>query len=54
MKEIMEIIEKHRKYHKKYLMIAQLTGDEEDKIMHTSALATLKMLEMEIKGEKIW
>lgn len=52
--DVNEIISKHMDIHKGYLMVASLTDNDEDKMQHSSALATLKMLKMEMDGEKEW
>ena len=52
--DVNEIISKHMDIHKGYLMVAVLTDNDEDKMEHSSALATLKMLKMEMDGEKEW
>ena len=52
--DVLSIIDKHFKIHEKHLMMATLMDNEEDRLEHSSALATLTMLKMEIKGEKKW
>ncbi len=60
--KVFEIIEKHRKMNKKLMLEAQLKkrlgmADEDAEEMiqsHAGALTALKMLEMELKGEKKW
>lgn len=52
--DVLSIIDKHYKIHEKGLMRATLKDDKKDRLEHSSAMATLTMLTMEIKGVKKW
>ena len=52
--DVYSIIIKHSVYHTDCLLDAHIQNNEEDMLCHSSALATLKMLKMEMDGEKEW
>ena len=52
--DVLSIIDKHFRIHERWLMRESLMDNEKGRLEHSSALATLTMLKMEIKGEKKW